>query len=244
MDLGGTMKSITFCLALLLASTAQAGLIVGTTSTDITAYGFGTSPPILTLQADTLERGCVAPTDNVGGYSTSGCGLVGLGLVAGSNKYATPTLTSLGVTAFSNLALLFNVNEPGSSQQVTLQTLTLTLYNGAAPTGQSFSLEAPVSLTNITQGQGGAGFVITIDPPQYGGMTFNGNYRVGLAATVGCLPAAACDGALNFATGDGPESFTIVRLGTEQPIPEPATAALIGGGLIALAWTLRRRKAS
>jgi hypothetical protein len=29
-----------------------------------------------------------------------------------------------------------------------------------------------------------------------------------------------------------------------QVVPEPATAALLGGGLIALAWILRRRKAS
>ncbi|RPI16937.1 MAG: PEP-CTERM sorting domain-containing protein [Acidobacteriales bacterium] len=32
--------------------------------------------------------------------------------------------------------------------------------------------------------------------------------------------------------------------GPPQEIPEPGTAALLGGGLIALAWVLRRRKAS
>ena len=112
------MKRAILSLALAVTS-AQAGLIVTTENTDLTAYGFGTAPSILTLQRITLERGCVVPTDNLGGFSTSCTGapagytdLEG-SLVSENNKYATPTLAELGVTSFANLAILFNVNEPG-----------------------------------------------------------------------------------------------------------------------------------
>jgi len=241
------MKNVLFCLVLAVTS-AQAGLIVDTTNTDLQAYGFGAAPSILTLQRDILERGCVAPTDNAGGFTTS-CGLGGAytdlagSLVSGTNKYATPTLAALGVTSYSNLGILFNVNETGSSPQVTLQNLTLTLYDVTTPF-LSFDLEGgPVDLIDIAQGQGSAGFVIRISPDQLVGLAFNNALRIGLAAEIGCTSVAGCGSAGQYATDDGAESFTIVNLGGQE-IPEPATAALLGGGLIALACSIRRRKAS
>jgi hypothetical protein len=252
------MKNTLLCLALAVTS-AQAGLIVATQNTDLEAYGFGTAPAILTLQRTTLEQGCVVPTDNAGGFSTSCLGgpgdytdLFG-SLVTGNNKYSTPTLAALGVTSFANLAILFNVNEPGSSQQVTLQNLTLTLYDGTTalymfglndPTGSG-----PTDLTDIAQGQGSAGFVIRIAPQELVLLgAFNGNLRIGLAATIGCTSADGCDSPLQFGTADGPESFTVANvvggIAPQAEIPEPATAALLGGGLILIAWTLWRRRAS
>jgi len=241
-----TMKNVLFCLVLAVTS-AQAGLIIDTTNTNLQAYGFGAAPSILTLQRDVLERGCVVPTS--GGFSTN-CGPSGYtdldgSLVSGLNKYAAPTLADLGVTSYSSLAILFNVNETGSSPQVTLQNLTLTLYSGTTQLYR-FDLEGgPVDLTDIAQGQGSAGFVIRISPDQLVGLAFNNALRVGLAAEIGCTSVAGCSSAGQYATDDGAESFTIVDLGgPPQEIPEPGTAALLGGGLIALAWFLRRRKAS
>lgn len=243
------MKSILFCLALALASTAQAGLIVNPANTDLTPFGFGTAPAILTLQGNPLEQGCVAPIDTIGGYSTN-CGPSG-SLVSGNNKYAAPTLASLGVTSFATLGILLNINDPGSTQQATLQNLMLTLYGGTdGTTGLfHFSLVDPyVDLAGIAMGQGKAGFLITIASDQIPATGFSDALRVGLSATIGCtVPVAGCNVAGQFSTGGGPDSFTVANLGGEVPqetVPEPATAALLGGGLLALAWALRRRKAS
>ena len=42
---------------------------------------------------------------------------------------------------------------------------------------------------------------------------------------------------------DGMEQFFLIPAGTPpEEIPEPATTALMGGGLLALAWVLRRRR--
>jgi hypothetical protein len=248
---GGTMKSILFCLALAVTS-AQAGLIVSTQNTDLTAYGFGVAPAILTLQRATLEEGCVVPTNNAGGFSTSCVGGpagytdLASSLVNGNNKYATPTLTALGVTSFSNLAILFNVNEPGSSQQVTLQNLTLTLYNGTTPVF-TFGLNdptgsGPTDLIDIAQGQGSAGFLITIAPQELPlANQFSGNLRVGLAATIGCTAAAGCDVPGQFGTADGPESFTIANVPVTNPVPEPISLLTLGSGLVGLGILRSRR---
>ena len=240
-------------MALALASTAQAGLITSTTSTDVTAFGFGVVPPVLTLQRDTLEMGCVAPDSSGSPVTTCNSAMIGLGyadlptsIVAGDKKYNTLTLNELGVKSYGSLGILFNVNEPGNVQQVTLQKLTLSLYNGTT-LFKSFSLtdtdgSGVTNFNVITQGQGGAGFVIRIAPAELVGIgAFNGALRVGMAAEIGCT-TTPCEVAGQYATGDGAESFTVVDV--VSPVPEPATAALLGGGLLALAWAIRRRKVS
>ena len=105
---------------------------------------------------------------------------------------------------------------PGS-QQVTLQDLTLTLYDGTSPL-YVFGLNDPtgsgsIDLIDIAQGQGSAGFVIRISPEELLPLgEFNSDLRVGLSAEIGCTSTAGCDTPLQFGTADGPESFTIANV--------------------------------
>src|SRR5512140_2675766 len=68
-------KTLLLCLGLAVTS-AQAGLIVNPVDTDLTAFGFGTAPSILTLQNNPLEEGCISPTNTTGAFSTL-CGAFG-----------------------------------------------------------------------------------------------------------------------------------------------------------------------
>src|SRR5688572_18964596 len=240
------------CLALAvgLVNSMAGGLIVADndTTTDLTAFGFGVTPPVLTLQQSTLEQGCVVPVENVTCSTVDGWSLFGpvTGQVSGAKKYSSPTLGELGITSWADVGILFNVNEPNSTQEVTLQDLRLGLFNSDGTFAFEFALNpASVDFTNISQGQGAAGFLITIAPDQQTLFPFDASLIVGMAAEIGCA-GTTCNVAGNFSTASGAESFTVVSLLNppqgEDPIPEPTTLLLMGGGLGALGLLRSRRK--
>ena len=87
----------------------------------------------------------------------------------------------------------------------------------------------------------------TIDPDQQDDLVFDSSLIIGMAAQIGCA-ATTCDVSGSFATSGGAESFTVVSLGNtppaEDPIPEPTTLVLMGGGLGAIGLLRYRRKDS
>ena len=246
------MKPVLICLVLAV-TTAQAGLIVSTTSTDLRAYGFGVAPPILTLQRTVLESGCSVPTDDFSnhllGYSgatvpTGYTDLPGSYVPDVSTKYSTPALASLGVTSFANLTILFNANETGSGLPVTLQNLTLTVYDGASVV-RSFSLTDPdgsgrTDFMAPAQGQGSAGFVIKISATELSSTwyPFDGGYRVGLAAQIGCTLKSGCDSRFQYGTDGGAESFTVASVegGLPQADLPRAHRRHFGANLLIVRW--------
>jgi hypothetical protein len=99
---------------------------------DLGANGFATAPRMLTLETDTVETGSVTPVGVVHGDA-----------VPGINKSDTPTLAELGwvgVNGASHVGIGLSTDQT-SQTGLTLQSLTLTIYNGTAPVaGGSFSL--------------------------------------------------------------------------------------------------------
>src|SRR5262245_23583868 len=116
--------------------------------TDLGAQGFGSFPRLLTLQTNTYEQGQAAP-DGSGGttyptFPNAGAPtLTGTNdaIQSGNNKASSPTLAGLGWTSASNVAIGFNSDQ--SSTGITLQTLSLSLFNGTTRLG-TFSIAGPI----------------------------------------------------------------------------------------------------
>ncbi len=244
---------------LVTTSSAQAGIVFLTPSTDITTYGFGVVNPILTMQNDPKESVCVIPgpslscTDaSLGGAWTSFDPIVGDVNPVSAPKYTTPTLADLNIMGYTDIGILFNVNEPNNVEEITLQMLSLGFFDSNGILVHAFYLENPYQdFTDIEQGQGKAGFVGTITQAQadaaFAAYGFDSSWTIGMAAQAGCFEAdeANCNVTGKYSSGDGPESFTVVSLGNppvDLPgVPEPSTYLMFGAGLMAMGYLRRRR---
>lgn len=201
---------------------------------------------------DGLEANCgVAPFSS--GNATQVCTgpFASLTLNDPSNKNEVQTIGATGITvsstAASQLLLVFNINQQGSSDAITLQDIGLALWdaNGNLLFGTLTSTSD--SYTPIEQGIGNAGFGYKLDATQAGqaqlainsylaanpGKTLNDIYVTG-AFQAGCPPAGTC-------ANDGAETLFLSAQGSTVVAPDGGmTLMLLGGGLVALE-TLRRR---
>jgi len=215
---------------------------------DLGAQGFGNAPAMLTLHNKDIETGGVAPTGVAGGTAIVGSGDAETN---GNNKAAAPTLASLGWTAGNKVFVGFNSSDTGNSG-ITLQSLALTVYNTANAGVATFSIAAPIQFTaldlGLQQGHGSGIFGFVLDGLQQTSFNnisgLNGNFRVGLAASLGCAgtPSSTCQ-----PSDGGQDSFVAIAAGV--PVPGPIVGAGIPGviagcfTLLGLARSRRRRNA-
>ena len=223
------------------------------------AQGFGTAPRDLTLQATgnaTVESGGLGVNpdgtiafgsvvldstvhDNNGIQNVAGTASLPSPLMDDA-KYGIPTIGSLGITDASQIAVLFNATEPqGDSINVT--DLTLKFYTSTG--GFLGAIDGSFNFASSNPGNGVAGFTFTIDAAEQ-------PYVNTLLALGGVNTTLALEASLADFDG-GPETFLIYNLGPAtgggsdgngNSVPEPASIALLGLGLLGFAAS--RRKSS
>ena len=200
--------------------------------------GLGHVDTVLTMQSpgsSTTESGCVGA--GPGGTTVTGptvcppgSGPNGGNAFTGGNEQAINNVfsaSSLGLTDFNNLRILFNANQPASGP-ITLNNLALGLWD---PSGTfldfRYVASPPVMFASTNPGIGNAGFFFGLDSTEAAGLNeilaMNPNLFIGLAANA------------SMATG-GPETFSI---GVSGAVPEPATFVPIA--LLIAVFAFRKR---
>ncbi len=249
------MRFHSLLTTLLLLSTSSAfGSIVLIGEVPLSGTGFGSVPTILTIQDQSsgpgdltgtgVSSGCVAPGTPQDVKGSAACPS-GFGLLGGEEKpggltqtrlLSDPMIVDLGITSLANVGIIYNSANQGNNEDVNLQQLVLTIYDGLNPI-YSAGLAAPVTLTGFT-GSGKSGYLFALDDIQLAeaidqttGLNF-GDLRIGLGATV----------SNDFG---GNETFFVGyydRLSNEPgEVPEPASMVLGGVGLLAGAIAKFRR---
>ncbi len=182
---------------------------------DDTGTGFGNVLNVLSLQNTPSEWGSVLRAG-------------GVDVLAGdaTNQSSTRTVAEMAAANVfaSNLGVVFNINDPGVSPSVTLQTFTMRFYDSSDNVLFDGTWTGPMVLAPVNQGTGGAGyrFDVTLTAAQAAAFFGDPGARIGMLVPQGS-PVTM--------TADGPDNFYL--------IPAPGTLALLVAGL---ALAARRRR--
>lgn len=208
-----------------MAGSANAVLVFdGQVSTQ--GAGLGAVNTVLTMQS---PGNSTVETASVGRALNSTEDVISGDAKTGASQTQTLSLESLGITSASDLRVVFNPSEPGSSNKtgINLQDLQLNIYS---PTGTVLFNSGAFNPVSFAQ-TGNSGMVFKLDAATASvaqaaafGPNSQGNL-IGLSATA------------NNAEG-GFESFQIMA----AAVPEPATYGLLAAGLLAIGLAVRRRQ--
>lgn len=196
---------------------------------DLGSQGFGHDPRLLTLQTNGFESGAGTPSGVTGDA------------VSGADKTNTPPVAVLGWQNGSNVLVGFNSNQSGNTG-ITLDAMTLTLYNGTTAVG-SFSWSQGTETYSAgdlatQQGNGNALFEFKLDATEAAQwtalvQTFGESLTVGMAASLGCQTPSGGGPCVGLVSNDGADSFiAIVNAATATPLP--GSLVLMFTGLLGL----------
>ena len=203
-----------FAGAALCADAAQGAIITYTGTTNLQGTGFGTTLNVLSLQATPNEAGSVlrvAGADVTSGDATNQ-----------SQTRSVSQLSAQGVNA-GNLALVFNIAEPGAASNVTLQGFTVRFTDNIGALLFDAVFSQVQVLDTVSGGVGGAGHRYSIALTAGEATSFFGTStnRIGMLVSTPILNSAGA-----------PESFFLA------PAPGAGGLALVGS----LALMNRRRR--
>ena len=231
----------------LAAAALAAGLAAAPASADLipisdvtlTGQGIGATFTVLTLQspgASTTESGGVLFTGTPFGDAKTG-----------ASQSRTFSFADLAITSPSQLALIVNLNEPGSESPPSVttatssgtnanlsNTITLNVFSSTGTLLETHSAASGLTLNQVAGGVGGSGLVFgltTAEQTQLANTmaTHAGNELFTVGAT--------------FANAQGGvDTIQAVRLTPAvAAVPEPETYALMLAGFGALGFVARRR---
>jgi PEP-CTERM motif len=204
---------------------------------DIGGTGFGAVNTVLTYQATgqgmgLTESGCVG-VGSGGVLNMTGPSVCVGGNVGGDEKPPAgfPHNQTFLVSDAAKIGLVFNADQPAGSM-ITLNNLTLALFNSNGSIGFTSGPFTPVTLNTTQQGIGNSGFLFGLDTTQaaLAQSAINGGYDLlGLSST-------------NTPAFGGPETFFLTGVpATVPPVPEPGTLVLFGSGLLGLGGVAKRK---
>ena len=220
--------------------TGSADLVFDSSLGGVSGSGLGTVSTILTIQSPgsgTLESGSVSRSGGVDVKSDTGVlasgGTTNVGNVkTGASQTLTQTLGGNGITKASQIAIVFNADEP-SGNSVTLTGLQMSVFNGNTDIFDAH-LASSVTFPTTFTGIGNQGFVFRLNAAEAA-------TRQGLLTPMSPASVAALRIGLSASASDatgGPETFNLAAI---TAVPEPGTLLFVGTALVGLGVWGRKR---
>ena len=226
-------------------SPAAFGSLVLSSTVAVSGSGLGTVATLLTVQAQSIESGCVGATTAQIGDTVNSLGIctgTGADVKAGVGQIGPQPLSAAGITSASNFAVVFNANQSGGGP-ITITALTVSFYR---PDGtfiyQTSGFSCPglpgdvCYFPSSQSGTGSSGFPFNLDPQQQAEATAAGVFD-NTANIVGI--AAQYTG-----TNGGSETLYLANfIPAPSGVPEPQSFVLaLSGGMLLFGCVAWKRK--